>query len=602
MKLDTPSPTLSIDTHSGPGTPWQEQAPLFAHECLGPYEGGEEPQSYRDLGGRRESLVHDEQDVDLIDTDDPLLEAFPQDRLSILAHVRSTESRLSEDETNFEASPVSPLSRSKYPLLGFEEQPSSQLDLRPSPSLDVITEECQEELSPLLSLSGITESNVAQEMSNSDHPGLGATGRPTEMSVDRVGGLIDSEQDQSGRDSVLPAQGNVQDNGSTKHTIPVTAISDRVIIEPVAQTQLAANITEDVHNRLTNEVTTHPEVGQVELELQHATPTGLESIYSQQIEKESLVKTNSESCGSEPIEQKALTSEIEKTRPTELAEIVVAAPGIAGNGITNQALPMADFSRDGENEFIRKERLTFPVLETVEHTNYSADRLPLNLDDCLSRSPLEEPLIESTLPCTQVREADNPTTASIDKTAEAVENGPQFDLPRLTEPDHVDSDFSNEDEGPHYNRALKLETTQGNFVIQNLPISKLSANVGAESVRDAHNSAVLTSSGYEGDNRDSVPECLPTHESTASTTGEIPVSKGAYVARSTAVEQSSSNDDTSVKIRNRHIAERSLTPASIRPPGKDKETRNFLQVLWHTVFVQWIGGVFARLCGGRGRP
>lgn len=44
---------------------------------------------------------------------------------------------------------------------------------------------------------------------------------------------------------------------------------------------------------------------------------------------------------------------------------------------------------------------------------------------------------------------------------------------------------------------------------------------------------------------------------------------------------------------------RSRTPDSIHPPKKNYESRNFLKAFWQTVFVGWIGGLIARLCGDR---
>jgi hypothetical protein len=98
-----PHPHYPYDTPSGPTTPWHERAPLFAHECLGPNEGVEveSPVAY----DSPHSPIKPRPDEEVIDMSDPTLERFPEDRMSILTHIRSTESRMSEDETSFNGVP-----------------------------------------------------------------------------------------------------------------------------------------------------------------------------------------------------------------------------------------------------------------------------------------------------------------------------------------------------------------------------------------------------------------------------------------------------------------------------------------------------------------
>ena len=78
---------------SGTVTPFHERAPLFSHECLEPpsreneYHHSEAP----------EPTPPDEETA--IDPNDPTLEAFPCERLSILERMRTVETRLSEDQT-----------------------------------------------------------------------------------------------------------------------------------------------------------------------------------------------------------------------------------------------------------------------------------------------------------------------------------------------------------------------------------------------------------------------------------------------------------------------------------------------------------------------
>lgn len=44
--------------------------------------------------------------------------------------------------------------------------------------------------------------------------------------------------------------------------------------------------------------------------------------------------------------------------------------------------------------------------------------------------------------------------------------------------------------------------------------------------------------------------------------------------------------------------DRPITPTSMRSSHKDVKSRNFLKAFWRVVFVDWIGGLILRLCGG----
>jgi hypothetical protein len=79
--------------------------------------------------------------------------------------------------------------------------------------------------------------------------------------------------------------------------------------------------------------------------------------------------------------------------------------------------------------------------------------------------------------------------------------------------------------------------------------------------------------------------------------------KTADTAKSTGIEEE--NGRAQLKSRRQQSPERSerpLTPSSVRSAGKDAKSQNFLKAFWRVVFVDWIGGLIIRLCGGsRGR-
>ena len=169
MRMSLPYPNYQLDTHSGQSTPWHDRAPLFAHECLGPNDGAEfeSPITSESL----ESPTKAEAEGEVIDLNDPLLERFPEDRMSILTHIRSCESRMSEDETNVHGVPPSPINKPKSHSSSIDIPGSVRLDAQPSPALDVIAEEHHEEDSyfgglpgPSQMMQGAEEIRVLEEL------------------------------------------------------------------------------------------------------------------------------------------------------------------------------------------------------------------------------------------------------------------------------------------------------------------------------------------------------------------------------------------------------------------------------------------------------
>lgn len=131
-------------------TPWAERAPLFAHECIGLYDGGSEEAVHEENTlNIAQSLSEEAVDVD-VDVDDPTLEHFPHDRPSILEHVRSAETRLGEDRTAVAGSPPSPIAASRKASVHQDLPVPSPAVLPRSPSLNSITEDA--ELNDVLSL------------------------------------------------------------------------------------------------------------------------------------------------------------------------------------------------------------------------------------------------------------------------------------------------------------------------------------------------------------------------------------------------------------------------------------------------------------------
>ncbi|KAI9780053.1 MAG: hypothetical protein M1839_007035 [Geoglossum umbratile] len=123
-------------------SPRIEDAPLFAHECLTPCE--ELPVDPKHQ--LRNSLVGSDsppepEEPSAVDLEDPLLEAFPSDREHIIERLRTTESRLEEDETSVEGIPPSPILSTGSQLSDAPARRSPSPLVERSPNLDAIPEE-----------------------------------------------------------------------------------------------------------------------------------------------------------------------------------------------------------------------------------------------------------------------------------------------------------------------------------------------------------------------------------------------------------------------------------------------------------------------------
>ena len=86
--------------------------------------------------------------------------------------------------------------------------------------------------------------------------------------------------------------------------------------------------------------------------------------------------------------------------------------------------------------------------------------------------------------------------------------------------------------------------------------------------------------------------------SSLKTTNTDPFSKPIDTAKASAIETENGRSQLTSRKHAAPSPERPLTPTSMRSAGKDAKSRNFLKAFWRVVFVEWIGGLIMRLCGG----
>jgi hypothetical protein len=128
---------------SGEVTPWEDRAPRFAHECVCLPEAGElqaQPPRPQYERSPAEGSSESESSIDL---NDPSIEDFPCDRGLILQRVRTSATRLSEDETVWQALATNPAAATDHNGVRSESSSSSGrvVDEVRTPSLGSIPEE-----------------------------------------------------------------------------------------------------------------------------------------------------------------------------------------------------------------------------------------------------------------------------------------------------------------------------------------------------------------------------------------------------------------------------------------------------------------------------
>jgi len=69
-------------------------------------------------------------------------------------------------------------------------------------------------------------------------------------------------------------------------------------------------------------------------------------------------------------------------------------------------------------------------------------------------------------------------------------------------------------------------------------------------------------------------------------------------AKASAIEEENGRKQLTSRKSVKPNEERPLTPTSMRSAGKDANSKNFLKSFLKIVFVDWIGGLIMRLCGG----
>ncbi|PBP17518.1 PT repeat family protein [Diplocarpon rosae] len=126
----------------------------------------------------------------------------------------------------------------------------------------------------------------------------------------------------------------------------------------------------------------------------------------------------------------------------------------------------------------------------------------------------------------------------------------------------------------------------------------------------SHGPSILVEPATPGPSAQDDPLAQPVGTSFAAAAAQAPdgeptTAPASGLARTTAWADEHGTSNTLRSRSSKHhpsaMPDRPRTPTSLRSTGKDVHSRNFLKAFWRVVFVEWIGGLIMRLCGGRDR-
>lgn len=569
---------------------------------------------------------------EVIDMNDPLLEPFPEDRMSILTHIRSTESRMSEDETNFSGVLPSPVNRPKSRLPSLDTPCSARLDAQLSPSLDIIAEENHESdsyfgglLAPIENMHDQVEMpkkgelNVIREAEEpaeepktvlenlkkiedstensikTMHKDAGVEPIESEVRkpVEGLGtleeqNLIDGTEDQVKsteteniiNETVEPTKSdenesmegpseveeqNVTDGGN-EHTEPLDVTNKSMKLGPV-------NKAEDPEREPTE--TGVPEKPEL-YEVRKDPHVGLKDVSTAKKVQDLELLEEPKKGLTENIEQQEDSKEVKKSEVAQKSDEQHQADKAQPNEEPEQKVDSVE------------------PAEAVEPQDVVEMDPPLPLQSQESQHAEDPREMEESTQIVEAQPAEDSRLGSVNGTS--MRGVTLNDPPAATTIEVQDLGQSSDSQGVTLEHAiLESETYKSAVALENPPPdteTDLEEELPTSQIKAADEAPPIHVKPATSDSND-LEEIDETQ------------TNGVDNAKSTAAGDPSPNGHDTSKLKLRSTTpnlEPPLTPSSIRSPMKGEGSRNFFQAIWRTVFVGWIGGIIASLCGGERGP
>ena len=495
-------------------TPWEERVPLFEHECLTRPEGGEtetpSPQPDYDPIPKRSYELPEE-----IDLNDPSIEDFPCEREAILKQLRTTATRLNEDETRFDGEPYSPVVGS------VRRGENGEL---PSPSPRLLSKEGQ---SPSLKSNSEDDAyeGVLAKLPSAYH----SLERPSQESIG------------NGRREPLPTHEEETEEDAQENNLPTPPpeIGEPIMKEVPESSTVSppAEIGEPITKEVPESSTVPP-------------PESVESGPGE-------VTALSEAAPASEAQDSVMSVSEEVAAPSEAAPASEAQDSI-------RSIP----------DDVAAPSTIAPALE---------------VQDLIFETPAEKDTLsvdEQTMDGTKTAPTLSPDPIKLPLTPFVLDNSKQLG------------------ESPDPN---KIVTPENGPVVQVLPATPAVPG-SSKQLEKPKDEQTRTS---EEPREVVTPEEGPVVTVQPATPGSSLKARTSDVRTSDFVQKPDTAKTTAIEEENGHsqltkrktspTPERPLTPQSMRSTQKEPKSRNFLKSFLRLIFVDWIGGLIMRLCGGNRR-
>jgi hypothetical protein len=537
-------------------TPWEERVPLFEHECLKRPEGGEtetpslQP-DYDPIPKRSYELPEE------IDLNDPSIEDFPCGREAILKQLRTTATRLNEDETRFDGEPYSPVVGS------VRRGENGEL---PSPSPRLLSKEGQ---SPSLKSNSEDDAyeGVLAKLPSAYH----SLERPSQESIG------------NGRREPLPTHEEETEEDAQQNNLPTPPpeIGEPIMKEVPESSTVSppAEIGEPITKEVPESSTVPP-------------PESVESVPEEVAESSTIPPPESVESG--PGEVTALSEAAPASEAQDSVMSVseeVAAPSEAAPA------PEAQDSVRSVSEEVAAPSEAAPASEAQDSIRSIPDDVAapstiapaLEVQDLIFETPAEKDTLsvdEQTMDGTKTAPTLSPDPIKLPLTPFVLDNSKQLG------------------ESPDPN---KIVTPENGPVVQVLPATPAVPG-SSKQLEKPKDEQTRTS---EEPREVVTPEEGPVVTVQPATPGSSLKARTSDVRTSDFVQKPDTAKTTAIEEENGHsqltkrktspTPERPLTPQSMRSTQKEPKSRNFLKSFLRLIFVDWIGGLIMRLCGGNRR-
>ncbi|KAH0566130.1 hypothetical protein GP486_000460 [Trichoglossum hirsutum] len=624
-------------------SPRLEDAPLFTHERLSPCEERPaDPKHHRRASVTVSESLPEPEEPSAADLGDPLLEDFPSDREHILERLRSTESRLEEDETSVEGAPLSPgLSNSNGSQLTDLASARSPPQAERSPNLDAIPEEESPALPEVVSavpesqdnkitsiaatsasavLVGIAATAIASQLKRSSDEGTSQDECINNISAKTPSVALDPTQMSSPPEKLETEQSVYPGFDASKTVQDITAPQVSTLPKERAPDLPPTSVSDGQ----SPSVSKHPKEDEATREPKPE-PTGHGATFDESTGESGIA--TSENANAAVISTVAPTSSTAAlaaevglelrgatSDATEGSQIEVDRPADAGalpDAVIDKAAVEGELESHVPPESSRNENITqsdagavtVAEVSTISHiastedTQFTPNGTTLNAPQAALENQVETPIPDQTNTSTTVTEGQISTEGGLDR---EVSLGQEASADTLSE----DADGAI-DAKKGANVMAGAVIGAAIFVEGVAPSVKLNAE--GKAFDNSQNAAQSTTQ--------EVPEDEPQHtiqHTVAQRQGEVDTgvsasSKTIWVEDGTTQAKpnnlSGSVEDApgdGLRRRKADTGDRPQTPHSLQSTKAPKHS-NIFKTFWRTVFGGWIGGFFTKIFSSKRR-